>query len=180
MDGLESNGELAPAHITHHRRDGLPQKRGKEILQIQLPSGGVFCPMNEGGVSSRIVGLPHEPQPPEILGMSLPTGQTPDHPVKIGGVVKRVALGKNSLSGQRVIALGQVMQPGMGFTPHVGKRDRVGPERGRGGGFIVDGEANSSRQISGPTQVLPETTNDHLQHWNRFFEMITRRRSNPG
>jgi hypothetical protein len=21
MDGLESNGELAPAHITHHRRD---------------------------------------------------------------------------------------------------------------------------------------------------------------
>lgn len=95
--------------------------------------------MDKGGVTPRIVRFPKEAEPDEACQGSLSLGRSSNHRVHVGGVIKRVSLGKHRCVGEGIVAFDQMVKPRMGFPADVGEGLGPRPEGGRGRGLVING-----------------------------------------
>jgi hypothetical protein len=76
-------------------------------------------------------------------------------------MVERVALDEDGQVGEGVVALGEMVEVGVGFAAEVGKRDGL-----RGAlTLVINGEVNCGRHAAKPAEVLGVAGYDEFDAW---------------
>ena len=109
-----------------------------EAVELEFVALGVFAPRDEKAAAAGVVGVGEEAEPVEIGDGFGAFGQGAEKFVDVGGVVEGVALDEDGQVGEGVVALGEMVEIGVGFAAEVGEREGVRDA----GAFVIDADGN--------------------------------------
>lgn len=148
--GLAGDGKLGACKKAVLVRSGGAEQIAVKAPEFKFATFRILAPRNKKSPSTRVVGVCQKSEPMEPADTKAARSDRAELPVKIRGVVERVALHEDSHVGHAAITLSEVVEVCLRFSSGIGEGDAAGCSVA----FVINGDAENRGDAPQPCEAL--------------------------